>query len=302
LRAQFDVAQGRVAQALAAVQKSAGELPSGPTWAARVLDGLIQKYPELAANPSLIEATCQLYRDACLRDPNQRGLFVQFLGSHGRTTEALEICQTWRKEGPSAVALAAAAAAVSQPGAPAGDTSRVEEAIRDELRKSHKTPLISTALGTLLESHAQSPADFHQAVDAYRKGLETDPKDVIALNNLALLLAFQDQSGDEALQLINKAIDTVGPIAALLDTRGSIQLCGSGLESKALDDFSHAVAVQPTATRWFHVAQAQLRLKNLAEAKQAYKQALALGLSEQQLHFLERDRLTKLSSQLAPKE
>jgi tetratricopeptide (TPR) repeat protein len=122
------------------------------------------------------------------------------------------------------------------------------------------------------------------------------------LNNLALLLALQHQPGDEALQLINKAIDGVGPVAALLDTRGTVKLHTKGPELKALDDFLDAVADQPTATRWFHVARAQFDLKKFAEARQAYKQALALGLSEQQLHYLERSEFKDLSSQLAPKE
>src|SRR5262249_30229770 len=109
LRAQFDVAQGRVDQALTAVQKRAGKMPASAaaTWAARLLDSFTQNYVALSANQTWIDATCQFYRDACVRDPQLRGPAVQFLVTHGRRAEALSICWDWAKQPPSGAALVA---------------------------------------------------------------------------------------------------------------------------------------------------------------------------------------------------
>jgi tetratricopeptide (TPR) repeat protein len=301
LKVQFDVAEGRVAEALAAVRKRAGQLPTaGSAWAAQLLAGLTQKYQQISSNSSWTEATCQFYRDACAADPKLRSSAVSFLAAHGRTDEALAMCWDWAKEAPSGPALVAAASVVSGSAVSDADRSRVEDAIRQELRKEPKAQLLATALGSLLESQLR----FTEAIEAYRQAIDANAGEAIALNNLALLLALsgKDSTHDATnsggpLDLIKQAIDLVGPAAALLDTRGSIELRSGSLES-AETDFSAAAADQPTATRWFHVALARSKLQKLAEARQAFQQALTLGLTPEQIHSLERKQYAQLVSDL----
>ena len=73
-----------------------------------------------------------------------------------------------------------------------------------------------------------------------------------------------------------------------------------GRAQSAITDFSAAIADQPTAPRWFHLAQARLRLQQRKEANQAYEQAVSLRLEAQQLHVLERADYVQLVHKLVP--
>jgi len=63
--------------------------------------------------------------------------------------------------------------------------------------------------------------NLEEAVAAYQEVLKLRADDVLALNNLAWLLAVRDGRGEEALSLIERAIEVAGPDGGLLDTQGS---------------------------------------------------------------------------------
>ncbi len=110
---------------------------------------------------------------------------------------------------------------------------------------------------------------FGDAERLYRRALERDKGNVIALNNLAWLIALQEGQGGNALALVNRAIEQVGPNAELLDTRGIIALT-MGQTNRALADFHEAIATRPSAPLYFHEAQAQLSSGHPAEAVRAF--------------------------------
>ena len=77
----------------------------------------------------------------------------------------------------------------------------------------------------LLISLAETQAALGRPQDSekvYREILGKDPSDVAACNNLSLILALQKTKLDEALALVNKAIEGYGPQGAFLDTRAVI--------------------------------------------------------------------------------
>lgn len=180
------------------------------------------------------------------------------------------------------------------PSATSAQRNRVESEIRQELQRQPTASRLSTALGILYESQSR----FDEAIAAYGRALQLDPNDVIAANNLALLMAYKGKA-EQAVPLIERAIKISGPVAALLDSRGTVEL-RTGEFKSALDDFVAAVADQPAASRWYHVALAQLRQRHKDDAKQAYEQAVALGFNAEQLHVLERPEYTQLVNQLVP--
>ena len=61
-----------------------------------------------------------------------------------------------------------------------------------------------------------------EAVAEYREALRLQPDSIAALNNLAWMIAHQKGRGTEALELINRAIEVMGPHPSLLDTRGVV--------------------------------------------------------------------------------
>jgi tetratricopeptide (TPR) repeat protein len=89
-----------------------------------------------------------------------------------------------------------------------------------------------SAIGNSNENNAElllSIADMwlaqkksNKAIDAYRKIVKLKPNDVIALNNLAILLGEQPDGTNEALSLIDQAIRISGKQPLLLDSKAAI--------------------------------------------------------------------------------
>ncbi|NQT12766.1 MAG: hypothetical protein HQ582_08455, partial [Planctomycetes bacterium] len=135
------------------------------------------------------------------------------------------------------------------------------------------------------------------AVSLYREILVKDEEakkeaNVAVQNNLAFLLALRHEDLDEAMKLINGVINsgtdsTGNATGELLDSRAMIHLA-QGFPEKALEDLKAAMAKRPSASLYFHRAQALDQLNNGPAATAALKKALELGLSTGRLHPLER--------------
>ena len=72
-----------------------------------------------------------------------------------------------------------------------------------------------------------------------------------------------------------------------------------GQVDPAIEDFEEATTSGPSATRFFHLAQAFQRLNRTREAKEALQEAKVLGLDEATLHPMERTGYRQLMSDLA---
>ncbi len=78
------------------------------------------------------------------------------------------------------------------------------------------------------------------------------------MNNLAWILTMRGSHSDEALALIQRAIDLEGETPDYLDTR-AIALLASGQPEPAIQDLKNAVAVDPKPEKFFHLARAPTR-------------------------------------------
>jgi predicted Zn-dependent protease len=117
------------------------------------------------------------------------------------------------------------------------------------------------------------------------------------MNNLAYLLALKEDRGAEALELLRRAVQTVGELPDLLDTRAVVCLTlGRGEEAvSVLEDLLVEV---PSAGGYFHLAQAYRAARKPAEATASLRKALGMGLKPGDLHPLERPALQKLRADL----
>ena len=109
-------------------------------------------------------------------------------------------------------------------------------------------------------SCALAEVRFHQqrlseVIALNQEMLRRDPKDALAQNNLAWLLALHEGKGQEALDMIQQAIKTAGPTMPLLDTRAVIFIA-LGQSTSAIRDLEDVVAEAPSANRLFHLARA----------------------------------------------
>src|SRR5262249_39076079 len=139
---------------------------------------------------------------------------------------------------------------------------KVEKLLEAAVGRHPKVAMLHVQHGDVLDL----VGNYQDAEKEYRAALALEADNVLALNNLAWLLALRSGKGDEALELINKALAKTGPLAELLDTRGVIySTLAKGKE--ALADFQDALKESATPTRLFHLAQVYLQLKMPSEAK-----------------------------------
>ena len=150
------------------------------------------------------------------------------------------------------------------------------------LKANPQRPSYRMSLGNLYER----AGDDAKAEEQYRAIVNGDDRDGIASNNLAWLMALrEDGKWNDALELINHAIKVRGPIPDFLDTRGVVFISG-GQNARAIDDLQQAIKVQPTASKYFHLARAYLKLNDTEKAKESMKLAKTKGLPNG-LHRLE---------------
>ena len=175
-------------------------------------------------------------------------------------------------------------------------TQRVEKLLTDAQAKFENHPAILLTLGDIRVTQDR----YADAETFYRQILDKYPEHSVAMNNLAWLLSLQGKKLDEALSLINKAIERSGHLASMIDTRACVYIAQGNVE-KAIKDSDEAVADAATPVRLFHQAQALNLAKQKYAASSTMQQALKAGLTKDMLQSLEIpafDKLRNLAGEL----
>jgi len=178
--------------------------------------------------------------------------------------------------------------------------------IASQLAAKEQLNQLDKATARLLESYPTSvdlrllQADLQgrlgqsdAAIKNYRKVLEKNQNNIIALNNLAALLALSGVSPSEGLECIDRAIDVVGARATLLDTRGMV-LIAAERYPEAIADLQQAIDSQATSVKFFHLALANYRLNSQVAALEAWQEAKKRGIARSNLHPLESESFLQL--------
>jgi tetratricopeptide (TPR) repeat protein len=246
----------------------------------------------------LLKEAEQAYRAAMARNPNETASFlalIDFLARQDRPQEALELCEpalrTWR---PEAVALAGLAIykakSVTEP-----QRRKVEAWFQEMVHQKPDNVFLNTKLAVLRTLQGNYP----EAEAIYRRSLGANRDNVEALNNLAWQLALRANKPEEALKLIDRALDIAGPNPTLLDTR-AVVLMQLNQGDKAVAALREAVSSQPDdPIRHFHLARAYQMTNALTEARKALERSKVLGLNEEMIDHLERGTYRKLWREVA---
>jgi tetratricopeptide (TPR) repeat protein len=99
-----------------------------------------------------------------------------------------------------------------------------------------------------------------------------------------------------AVDLAEEAIRRAGPVPALLDTRAIARLKANQKADDAIRDLEEAIAMQPTAVRYFHLTLAFRAAGNRTAADDSLTRARDLGVKLELLHPLERNTWTALDA------
>ncbi|MHB1424367.1 MAG: tetratricopeptide repeat protein [Gemmataceae bacterium] len=236
-----------------------------------------------------------------VKEPEASLPLARCLGKQNRIGEALDLCDRVWDKCPARLAAAASLDILQEGRAETGQLDRLEGRLKSAIEKDRDAELL-LFLGSLQEIRGR----YDEAENLYRQVLRIDSRNVIALNNLAWLLALRDDKSEEALALVNKAIETLGPITELLDTR-AVAYLAEGKADLALVDLQEAVArpnLDPK-TRFgisIHLAQAHQLAGNTIMAKKVWRDSHAAGVRVDTLHGLERAGYNKLMRELGKQE
>jgi tetratricopeptide (TPR) repeat protein len=234
---------------------------------------------------ALLTEAQRLYRKLASegKDPRWSLGLAGFLARQGKVIEALTLCESVWSKAPADSAAYASVSALAQSGCKDGSAfQQVEDRLRSALVKNPQNIALTGSLAILYEHQAR----YQEAENLYRQVIDRDPESVFALNNLAYLFALRGRHVEEGLALIERALELSGPTASLLDTRAMVYFA-SGSFDLAIADLKEALADEPTAARYLHLARVHQAMQNRRAAEEALQAARNLNRDSVRLHPLE---------------
>jgi tetratricopeptide (TPR) repeat protein len=246
--------------------------------------------------PAEAEAAYKDYIAQDTKRPERVLALAIFLASQKeRVAEAMDLFARARAScSPEQVAIAA----LSVYDAPAVSESQrkaVQGWLADACQKRPDLVVLSNKLAAIWIREGR----FGEAEEMYRRILNSHPQNPEALNNLSWLLALRDPPNtDEAIKMINRAIDLQGPTASLLDTHAVI-LIRADRDKEAIVQLNEARQVDPKNPNVpLHIAWAQQKTGDRSEAQRAFRKAVELGWRADRSDPLERAHIEKLRQDL----
>ena len=306
LRARVLAAQNKVDEAVTMLRELAsrpsadpeqGDLQIGQV--AAVLADLASAFDRSGRQQNakpLATAAEEMYREVAARKPERTIDLVRFLGSSLQLEEAFALCEsTWQSAPPQVVAATYVELLRAREATPE-QLQQVQRLIQAALQRDPESSDLLFQLGNVVHL----AGNYAEAETLYRRAIQNTSQPtltMLASNELALLLALHRHETDEAIQLMNQAIDMNGPLSFLLDTRATIYLA-AGDTGGAIRDLEQAIADTPSAANKFHLAQARLLSGDTVSAVTAWRESMSLGLHLKGIHPLERSVFEELNSKL----
>jgi tetratricopeptide (TPR) repeat protein len=288
--ARFEAKAGRPERGLAVAEdyarladSNSGDYIIRSAQVAELLDEL-SRLPNVRGTPTGRLITNAAVERFAAIVPNRPEAIVGLVGSYaadGRATEAFESIERLGRYVPARLRASAGLAIVR-----AGEVSdRQAELVLKWLdgclaEEPDSVPLLLSKAEFLAIRN-----DTANASTTFEKVLAKEPRNVVALNNLAWLHAADPRTAEKALELMTRATKERGLTGDLLDTRARVRITLKQFK-EAEADLAEAISHDPTALRWFHVA--LLRMSQTApspaEAAKAFAEAKRRGLTEKMIH------------------
>lgn len=275
----FALAEGYVRTADA----TAGDLPTKTARSAELLDELsrLPNVKRTDAGRKMVRSAVEKYEGLTATRPEAVVAATGLIAADGRPADALAFAEKHAKPLTPKMKVAAGIAVLR-----AGEGSEQQFAtVRGWLDAALAVEPDSLTLRLNEGEFCALKRDYPGAERAYQTVLDRDPRNVVALNNLAWILAPRPESAAAAMKLIDRAVSEMGLTGELLDTRARVRIAAKQFDL-AERDLKEALTQEKTPLRMFHLALAKQGRTppRPDEAKDAFRQAKQRGLDPTTVH------------------
>ncbi|MBA4187446.1 MAG: hypothetical protein C0467_05445 [Planctomycetaceae bacterium] len=250
---------------------------------AELLDELA-RYPSVRGTPAgraITDAAADRYASLIPTRAEALVGLVGVLAADGRTNDAFTKIDQHSRNLPTRVRASAGLAIVRANPV----TDRQATTVLSWLEACLAEDPTSSALRMNRAEFLAIRQDLASAAAEYEKVIANDPRNAVALNNLAWLEAADPRTAEHALELVNRATREVGMTGDLLDTRARIRITLKQF-TEAERDLNDAIRIEPTALRWFHLAVSRLGQTppRTDDANKAFREGMRRGLERKGVH------------------
>lgn len=187
----------------------------------------------------------------------------------GQSEEARAVFSSALAANPKAVLPALRLAQLDGSQGKADSARKILNSLLEADSRRHEAHFLLGALET-------QAGNYKAAIAHYRKVVEAQPQNALALNNLAYLLVEHANQPDEGLQLAQRAKELAPKLAAVDDTIGWAYY-RKGLYGTAIQYLERAaLGSEGTALRKYHLAAAYWRAGQRAKARALFEEVRAL--------------------------
>jgi tetratricopeptide (TPR) repeat protein len=288
--ARYECKAGRPEKALVLAEgytrtadANAGDLPAKSARTAELLDELARMPNVRHTDPgrAMIRSAVKRYEDLVAARPEAVIAAAGLLAADERHADAFALIEKHARLLSSRTKASAGLAALRAGGASDRHFAQVRGWLDAALGEEPDSIVLKLNEG----EYFALKREYAKAEEAYQSVLDRDPRNVVALNNLAWILAPNPASSARALELVDRAVAEVGLTGELLDTRARVRIAAKQFEL-AEKDLLEALSQEKTPLRLFHMAMAKQGQSppQRDEAREAFRNARDSGLEPRSIH------------------
>lgn len=288
-RVRLFVAQDQAKQGLELLNKVASKQLAGATTDADRAKLLLQ-LGSLATKAGYHQEAENWYRQLLAIAPNSYVLLANSLSEQKKYKEAVDLCLRVAPKRPAGEV----ATILTQLLSTAGDDKELESRAQPAIAAALDADRNNVELLMSIAVRQVTTGNYDEAIKLFRRVVELQPNNTLALNNLATLLSERPNQLTEARACVERAMTIVGRSPALLDTLGTIEI-RAGRPEQAISNLEEAVAGIASDPRYyFHLAVAYQRSQHDQKAQEALASADKHGLERAILTAGDRELLSSL--------
>ncbi|HET6575607.1 MAG TPA: tetratricopeptide repeat protein [Fimbriiglobus sp.] len=288
--ARYECTAGRPEKALALAEgytrtadATAGDLPARSARVAELLDELARMptVRRTEAGKAMVQSAVKRYEDLATARPEAVIAAAGLLAADSRHADAFTLIEKHARPMPPRMRAAAGLAALRAGGASDRQFAQVRAWLDEALAEDPNSLTLKLNEGEFFALRQQ----YDLAEKAYQSVLDRDPRNVVALNNLAWILSPRPDRAEESLKLVDRAVAEVGLTGELLDTRARVRIAAKQF-TLAEKDLLEALTQEKTPLRLFHLAMAKEGQSppRKDEARDAFRKARDRGLEPRSIH------------------